>query len=180
MDRASCIAAVALKIYELASIGNRLFNSAVTGAVFGGAYAGVTGGNISQGMAYGAMGWAAGEAANMIIGRTIGSIMSGGNREFKNGAAYYYTEGEGAFTIGGAIIGNKETINGFNWANNQWDYNHTVDQHERAHFLQQNALSVSYIPAHLLSQGMSFIFSGFTNTHRYNVLERGWIDVSSF
>lgn len=160
--------------------GNFPWFAVLAGAAFGGVMSAITGGDIWDSAAYSAMGWAAGEAANMLIARTIGSIMSGGNREFKNGAAYYYTEWEGAFTIGGAIIGNKNTIAKFNWANNQWDYNHTVDQHERSHFPQQNALSISYIPAHLFSQGMSWIFSGFTNTHRYNVLERWWIDVPGY
>src|SRR5574341_383788 len=64
--------------------------------------------------------------------------------------------------------------------------NHTVDQHERAHFPQQTALSVSYIPAHLLSQGIggvvgSFTGAGFmTGTHRYNIFERWWLDVPSY
>ncbi len=130
-------------------------------------------------MVYGAVGWAAGEAVNMLIGNGLGVLMAD-SHEYKNGAFYYYSKGQTPFTIGGAIIGDEKTIKGFNWMNNQWDYNHTVDQHERAHFPQQTALSASYIPAHLVSQGMSWIFSGFTNTHRYNVLERWWIDVPSY
>ena len=128
---------------ELASMGNRLFNGAVTGAVFGGTYAGVTGGDIGQGAAMGAAGWAAGEAANMMIGRTLGSIMSGGNREFKNGVAYYYAKDQRPFSIGGVIIGDKDWIS-------------EVRYHELAHATgKQKNLGPAYIPAHALAQGLS-------------------------
>ena len=166
----------------MGSIGNRLFNSGLTGGAFGAAYAGVTGGDIGQGAAMGALDWAAGEGINMSIGHSLGFALSD-SHEFREGAFYYYSEGRTPFTIGGAIIGDKATIYGYNIVNGQWDYSHTVDQHERSHFPQQTALSVGYIPAHLISQGISAIASGFDfqyGTHRYNIFERWLIDVPSY
>jgi len=156
---------------ELASMGNRLFNSAVTGAVFGGTYAGVTGGDIGQGAAMGAAGWAAGEAANMMIGRTLGSIMSGGDRKFENGVAYYYAKGQRPFTVGGVVIGDQRWI-GY------------VQYHELAHATgKQKNLGPAYLPAHVLAQGLSGfigVLSGqnfWYSTHTYNIFECEWIEV---
>lgn len=162
------------------SIGNRLFNSAVTGAVFGGAYAGVTGGNIGQGAAYGAMGWAAGEAANMLIGHGLGYAMSGkGPSKFEDGVFYYHVANKGPFTVGGVIIGDEDWLSRPNLVSQADDPWHSVDAHERSHIrIQQTPLSVSYIPVHLVSQGISWLLSG--STHRYNIFERGWIDVPSY
>ncbi len=169
-----------------ASIANRVFNAGLTGAAFGAAYTGMTGGDVGQGAMMGALAWAAGEGVNMGIGHGIGYAMSGKAPSFSNGAFYYYSEGQTPFTVGGAIIGDRQKIERFNVVNNEWDYNHTTDQHERSHFPQQTALSVSYIPTHLISQGVGGIVGIFTGvgfgagTHRYNIFERGWIDVPSY
>ncbi|WKZ19560.1 MAG: hypothetical protein QY310_03115 [Candidatus Jettenia sp. CY-1] len=158
--------------------GNRLFNSSLTGGTLGTAYAGITGENVWQGSARGAIAWGLGEAANMGIGHGLGYMMSGAGPKYSNGAFYYYSKEQVPFTIGGAIIGDEDYILGYNIVNGQLDYNHTVDQHERAHFAQQTALSVSYIPVHVISQGIGgltglFTGAGFLNgTHRYNVFER--------
>ncbi len=169
-----------------ASAANRVFNAGLTGAAFGAAYTGMTGGDVGQGAMMGALAWAAGEGVNMGIGHGIGYAMSGKAPSFSNGAFYYYSEGQTPFTVGGAIIGDKRMIEGYNIVNNQWDYNHTVDQHEQSHFPQQTALSVSYVPVHLASQGVGGAIGVFTGvgfgagTHRYNIFERGWIDVPSY
>jgi RHS repeat-associated protein len=165
------------------SIGNRLVNTSLTGAGFGAAYAGLTGGDIGHGAASGALGWAAGEAGNMLIGHGLGLAMSGKGPKYKNGAFYYYPKGQGPFTVGGVIIGDKGMLAMSYYINGQ---QYSVDQHERAHFPQDVALSVSYIPVHLISQGVSGIVGSFTgakfwdSTHRYNIFERWWIDVPSY
>jgi len=120
---------------------------------------------------------------SFLIGHGLGYMISGKGPEFNNGAFYYYKEGQTPFTIGGTIIGDEDYILGYNRINGRWDYDHTTDQHERAHFPQQTALSISYIPAHLASQGVSGILSGFDfkyGTHRYNIFERWWINVPSY
>ncbi len=168
------------------SIANRVFNSSLTGAAFGAAYAGMTGGDIWQGAASGALAWAAGEGINMLIGHGLGYAMAGKGPEFKNGAFYYNAKGATPFTIGGTIIGDKKILAGYNIQDGKWDYNHTVDQHERAHFPQQTVLSPSYIIAHYLSQGVGGLIGsvtgvGFWNgTHTYNIFERNWINVPCY
>lgn len=91
-----------------AATANRIFNSAVTGAAFGAAYEGMTGGNVLQGMAAGALGWAAGEAANMLIRHGTGFVGSGlKNPKCEKGVFIYGLEGVLPFSIGGAVIGDE-------------------------------------------------------------------------
>ncbi|MHB8968803.1 MAG: RHS repeat-associated core domain-containing protein, partial [Thermoleophilia bacterium] len=162
------------------SIGNRLYNSSLSGAGFGAAYAGATGGDVWQGAARGAMAGAAGATANVLIGNAIGLYYMDDGYAYKNGAFYYYSKGQTPFTIGGVIIGDSALISSNVIINGQVDPRYTNDQHERGHFPQDTILSVSYIPVHMVSQGISWIFSGFTNTHNYNIFERWWIDVPSY
>ena len=120
----------------------------------------------------GAAGWAAGEAANMMIGRTLGSIMSGGDRKFENGVAYYCAKGRTPFSVGGVVIGDEGLIK-------EWRV------HELAHATgKQKNLGPAYIPAHVLSQGFSWLIGTFTGatykTHRYNIFERWWIEEPAF
>ncbi len=166
------------------TIGNRLFNSSLTGAAFGAVSAGMTGGDMLYGAGMGAAAWAGGEAAGMLVGHGLGMAMSDSHcYEFRNGAFYYYAQGEIPFTPGGGvIIGDKLQLQGFNTINGMADFSHTVDAHERAHFAQQTVLSPSYLPLHLLSQGIGGLVGmgtgvGFWDgTHRYNIFERWWID----
>jgi hypothetical protein len=167
-------------------IGNRLVNSAIVGGVVGAGYAVVSGDNVLKGAAMGAGYWAAGEAANMVIGNGIGYALSGQGPEVRNGAFYYSVNGQVPFTIGGAIIGNETWMARPNIVNDQLDYSHTVEQHEYSHLPQQTLLSAAYIPLHALSQGLggligSFASGGFWDgTHRYNLFERSLIEIPSY
>jgi hypothetical protein len=112
---------------------------------------------------FGALGWAAGEAANMMIGNGIGLAVSE-SHEFEDGVAYYYAKDMRPFSIGGTVIGDKDWISG-------------VRYHELAHATgKQRDLGPAYTPVHALSQGLSWLISGFTSTHRYNIFEQGWIE----
>jgi len=125
------------------SIGNRLFNTSLTGGAFGAAYSGVTGGDIWQGASKGAMAWAVGDTANMLIGNAIGFVGSGfKGPEYKNGVFVYKGNPWGHLTIGNAVW---ETQSGMSPV----EFSHETDGHS---FFQGKLLGPAYLPAHIADQ----------------------------
>ncbi len=159
------------------SIGNRLFNSSLTGGSFGATYAGITGGDVWQGAGQGAFAWASGEAANMMIGHTVGFIGSGFNGpSFNNGAFYYDTGFDGWITFGNVISGPSAGLNDVYSLPGGRRF--TYGEHELGHLPQGTLLGPAYIPAHATSLTVGGTIGMFTGagivkgSHQYGVLER--------
>ncbi len=168
------------------SIGNRLFNSGLTGAAFGAAYAGMTGGDIGQGATMGALGWAAGEAGNMLVGHAVGLIGSGGKAPiFENGAFYYDVNTPGWITFGNVVTGPYGSLdNPYRLPDGR---TFTYREHELGHASPQGTLlGPAYIPAHAASLtvgGMVGTVTGYgfvDGTHSFGLLERYWHPVPAY
>ena len=162
---------------EPGSIANRFFNSSLTGAGLGTAYAGMTGGDIGQGAARGALGWAAGEGANMLIGHSVGLIASGGKKPvYVNGSFIYDANTSGWITFSNVITGPTSDIHRTlsNTANPaiQDPFGRSYFQHEQGHtHPQATLLGPGYIPAHAASLAVGGFLGG---THKFGLLERFW------
>ncbi len=167
----------------IGSIGNRVFNSSLTGSVFGATYAGVTGGDIGQGAAMGALGWAAGEGVNMFLGHAVGFIGSGFQKPaYANGEFLYDAQDWGGWiTFSNVITGPATSINDTLIVNGQEVYGRTYFDHELGHSSPQGTLlGPAYVPLHAASMGIGGVVgaltgNGFVNgTHRFGLLERYW------
>ncbi len=162
------------------SIGNRLFNSALTGAGLGAVYSYIKGDDIGQGALNGAMLWTAGEAAHMIAGHTVGFIGSGGNApKFENGVFYYDApQWSGWITLSNVISGPYSRLDRMYTLPDGRTFNYR--QHEVGHTPQGTVLGPAYGAAHILSLtvgGVVGVFSGFgfeRGSHCFGVLER-WV-----
>jgi hypothetical protein len=167
----------------LAGTANHLINSFITGAGFGAAYAGITGGDILKGMKTGALMWAAGDAANMMIGHTAGFVASNFKLPAPLNGAFIYDSGEGFVTFSNVIIGPKDSL--YVTLHNATDpsikdpMGRTVLDHELGHtYPQGTTMAPVYFPAHvasLLVGGFIGILTGYGFTeehHRFNLLER--------
>ena len=163
---------------EAGSIGNRLFNSSLTGAAFGATYAGVTGGNIGQDATRGAMFWGLGEAAYMGIGHTVGLIGSGGSKpRFENGAFYYDAKGwESWVAFSNVVTGPYNQLDTIYVLPDGRKFSYR--EHELGHPPQGTMFGPAYGPAHIASLtvgGVAGVFSGFgfeRGMHRFGLLER--------
>jgi len=104
---------------------SNLLSGAVKGGFIGGTYAGITGTNFWDGFAAGAQAGALGAAANMMIGHSVGYVVTGGERpSFKNGVFVYTVSEESPFydrfyadkeysyfTVGNVVIGKGDLNN---------------------------------------------------------------------
>lgn len=164
---------------EWGSIGNRLFNSALTGSVFGATYAGITGGEIGRAAMWGAVGWAAGEAANMAIGHAYGYIASDMTKPtFNDGVFVYNVDTPGLVTFGNVIAGPEIQLGDPLYRDKQLVPGKTIRDHEVGHMPQGTQFGLAYIPAHAASLtvggAVGFINgTGFIDgSHRFGLLER--------
>ena len=96
----------------VAGTANHLINSSIAGTAFGATYAGVTGCDIGKGAATGALGWTAGDAANMFIGHAVELIGSGFSKpKVSDGAWIYEGNISGGITFGNVILGQQRFSN---------------------------------------------------------------------
>ena len=142
---------------HVGGIANRMINSSLTGAAFGAVSAGMTGGDMLHGAAMGAAAWAAGSAANMLIGNAVGWIGSGFQApRYQNGVYIYGGNSRGALTIGNAVWGPNEAMPPM------------LASHEFGHGkFQSNLLGPLYLPFHALDQAT------FTHMFEYSSLLLG-------
>ena len=125
-----------------AGMANRFFNTGPTGGGYGAAYAAMSGGNIMKGAASGALGWMAGDAANMAIGHSVGFVGSGFKAPQIRDGAFVYPNNPGGHLSFGNVI---------------WEHSSGMTpsqfKHELSgHGFQTRLLSPAYLPSHLLDK----------------------------
>jgi hypothetical protein len=147
---------------------NRFFNTGLTGAGYGAAYAAMSGGNIMKGAASGALGWIAGDTANMLIGHTVGFVGSGfSTPKWQDGAWIYEGNVSGAITFGNVILG-ETGFSSYKTA----PYNtqeSRLYRHEFGHVYQYQALGPSFLPAYGVQFPGALVV--FQNPFRFNMFE---------
>jgi hypothetical protein len=146
-----------------------------------------------EGLAFGIVG-AAGAQANNLVGHAVGFVASGfQGPEIRDGRFFYKIGFEcascTAITIGNAVTYNASYISAAGAAPvNILDQlaplgtaraPYTIRTHELGHVPQSGVLGPLYLPAHALSQALSFAAT-LGNTHRLNFLERVWHPAPSY
>ncbi len=152
---------------KIASIGNRLFNSAISGGAFGAGYGVISGNNIGKSALNGAMLWAAGEAANMAIGYAVGFVGSGFRKPtFQGGDFIYEGNTMGAITFGNVVFGPE----GFpSYANSSNLCDAAFYAHEMAHVRQYAVLGPAFLPCYVAQFPVALALC--QNPFQFNVLE---------
>jgi RHS repeat-associated protein len=126
----------------LGGTANRMINTSLTGAAYGAAYAGMTGENVLKGAGMGALGWAAGDVANMMIGHTLGFVGSGFKEpQIKSGALVYPNNPGGHLSFGNVIWEHSSGMT-------PSQFNHELS----GHGFQTRLLGPAYLPSHLLDK----------------------------
>jgi RHS repeat-associated protein len=156
------------KTNALAGMANRYLNTSLTGAGYGAAYAGMTGGNVLKGAGMGALGWAAGDTGNMLIGHGVGFIGSNFSApKWQDGVWIYEGNVSGAITFGNVILGQK----GFSEYNQaRYDsWQSRMYRHEFGHVYQYQALGPSFLPAYVGQFPVALTV--FENPFQFNIFE---------
>lgn len=145
----------------------------MTGAAYGAAYAGMTGGDVLKGAGMGALGWAAGDAANMAIGHGVGLIGSKFSApKFQDGAWIYEGNVNGAITFGNVILG-ETGFRSYRTA----PYNtqeSRLYRHEFGHVYQYQALGPSFLPGYGGQFPAALIVS--ENPFKFNIFENFFLN----
>jgi len=142
---------------------------------------------IDQGAEEGAATWAAAEGVNMLVGHGVGLLNSSKPPQFRDDVWVYDAKitFPGAITFGNVVVGPESFLAEDNYAGGM--KNGTKFDHEVSHSKDQDTVLA---PAYILAHGASLFLGGVAGalldgdfmkgTHKYDLLERGWIDVPAW
>ena len=164
--------------------GYRFASHTAIGGLTGGLTDEALGGNFGQGATIGAIGWAAGEAANMAIGHILGYVATGFEAPKFQNSAFVYDASFGCWiTFSNVITGPYQYLDTAYQLNGEI---FTYRAHEMGHTSQGTLLEPGYMPAHASSLTVGSLIGAFTGygfmvgSHRFGLLERYWHPVPSY